>query len=115
MKAHRLPIVPLSLEADFHNLLWDWWIDMQPSGRLVNGLLMQHANMFDWKSGAVRKSGASGVFLFLVAVVWAGLDVPIADIGRRSSWLSAVADITWALNDAAAGSNQGDNRSNTKR
>lgn len=76
--------------------MWAWWVDIQPSGRLIEGdfvLARRDIGAIDWKR--LRKSGPGGLFLVLVGLTWWKL--MIGD--DNSDWAKAVVDVTWALHE----------------
>ncbi|KAF7971989.1 hypothetical protein HWV62_19339 [Athelia sp. TMB] len=75
---------------------WEWWVDIQPSGRRVEGaftLARRDAGLIIWKR--LSKSGVNGMLLVLVGLVWWKLMIGDAD----DDWRKAVTDVTWALHE----------------
>ncbi|KZP25518.1 hypothetical protein FIBSPDRAFT_950221 [Athelia psychrophila] len=75
---------------------WAWWVDLQPTGRRVEGdflMARRDAGPIAWKR--LSKSGPNGMLLVLVGLVWWKMMIGNVD----ENWCKAVVDVTWAIHE----------------
>jgi hypothetical protein len=96
-----------SLEGcDFGRRVWDWWVAIQPEGRLAiqpeSGLAHGPLNRgcaYVWEWSDVSRRGPNGIYLVLLAMAWWGLSLQNTDV--LTVWLDAIGDLRWALQQMA--------------
>lgn len=75
---------------------WKWWGDIQPYGRAETLSGLSRPEGIHWDR--LHKTGSSGIFSVLVALVW----WRHMDGSSSPAWMTAVEDVQWAMEQMQA-------------